>query len=382
MIRVSHASCLLSLLALFFVLTASAETIKLGGPRQVVAEVTPVAEKGNWLVVLQMRPVECFDQAMNRKVQQRLGCNYALEALARMLKADTLSARSCKCEDMSQEKGRVTMQIRIGGACQEKDKPAASGVSSFPVQTVVATSRGLLSREADWTSTIESFQKTMQEECRLVFAHTPFGDENALRLVQCEEDMLNGHKSLKAEIGKDTALLQIERTRLLAQCDDAARSLDALLKGYGECLEVADRFQNVEIEAAFVPLLLGSPLLMEGGEARMLITPDGRRAMVSVGTAEIRNRSAKDQLRQRKVAQTRAVRQLVLWCQSHVTAKNIMTESTVVSTDGENTAVEETARYDEITTEEAEGIVKGLPVIGTWTSKDGQVFYLAIGEFL
>ena len=36
----------------------------------------------------------------------------------------------------------------------------------------------------------------------------------------------------------------------------------------------------------------------------------------------------------------------------------------------------------EITESRAKGIVAGLPVIGTWKSKDGAMFYLAVGGFV
>ena len=358
---------------------ASAETVELGGPRKISAEI--IKQGKDWLVVLRMRPVQCFDQAMNRKVQQRLGCDYALLALAKILKTGTLTTTSCHCQSMSHENNVVAMQIQIKGV--RKNVVTAQKDIEFSQKTVNSSSESLLTYADDWSRTINSVKQTIQEDFKLVFAHVPFDDENMLQLAQLEEDFRQGCNVLKAKIKEDIQLLQIERNQLLVQCETDGKELMRQMKRLGKLLENAERFHDVQIEAAYAMALLDSPVLMiNGDDVKVMTDVDGRRMIVSVGKAEIRNTSAKDRIRQIKAAQMRATRQLLLWTNSHVTTKTIMTEQTIVSKTGNETHVDEIETYQEITKEEAEGVVKGLPTIGTWTSKDNQIFYLAIGSFL
>jgi hypothetical protein len=175
----------------------------------------------------------------------------------------------------------------------------------------------------------------------------------------------------------------LERSPLLDQCGSDEKALTREMKKIGKLLENAERFHDVQIEAAYAMALLDSPILMmNGDDVKVMTDVDGRRIIVSVGKAEIRNTNAKDRIRQIKAAQMRATRQLLLWTESHITTKSTMTEQTIVTKTGNETHVDEIETYQEITKEEAEGVVKGLPTIGTWTSKDNQIFYLAIGSFL
>lgn len=367
------------LLTLTFTLMASAETVELGGPRKISAEI--IKQGKEWLVVLRMRPVQCFDQAMNRKVQQKLGCDYALLALAKMLKTGTLTATSCHCQSMSQGKNVVTMQFLIKGV-RKNVVTAKNDTESFQ-KTEDTSSESLLTYADDWSRTISSFKRTIQEDFKLVFAHVPFDDENMLQLAQLEEDFQQGCNVIKAKIKEDIQLLEIERNQLLVQCEDDAKELMRQMKRLGKLLENAERFHDVQIEAAYAPALLASPILMTNGDDVKVMTDiNGRRMIISVGKAVIRNENAKDKIRQIKAAQMHALQRLLLWTESHITTKITMTEQTIVSKTGNETHVDEIETYQEITKEEAEGVVKGLPTIGTWTSKDNQIFYLAIGSFL
>ena len=369
----------LFLLVLAFTFLVSAESVELGGPRKISAEITKQGK--DWLVLLRMRPVQCFDQAMNRKVQQKLGYDYALVALAKMLKTGTLSATSCHCQGMSQEKNVVTLQILIKGV--RKNVVTAKKDTDSSQITVNTSSESLLTSADDWSRTISSFKRTIQEDLKLVFVHVPFDDENVIQLTQMEEDFRQGYNVLKAKIKEDIQLLQLERSPLLDQCESDEKAMTSEMKKIGKLLENAERFHDVQIEAAYAMALLDSPILMmNGDDVKVMTDADGRRMIISVGKAEIRNTSAKDRIRQIKAAQMRAIRQLLLWTESHITTKSTMTEQTIVTKTGNETHVDEIETYQEITKEEADGVVKGLPTIGTWTSKDNQIFYLAIGSFL
>ncbi len=379
---------LLQVALCFFLLTpvfmASAETIELGGPRKVVAEFT--SQDDVWQVVLSMVPVRCFNQAMNAKVQKQLGCDYALSALAQLLHSDALAVAYCRCEGMSEGNGVVTMKLRIGGVRRKAVAMFADrqlSVSNLPDDNAAEIRQGsLLSCAEDWLHVIANFKQAVLGEGAKVFAHMPLDDENDLILAEWENDFRNGYRSMQEKLKADIELLTMERDELLLEADQAAEEILEQMKRYGELLGNANRFQNVNLDSAYASALLGQPLLMETGGANVLTTIDGVRMVVSVGTAEIRESSPRESIRQRKVAQTRAEGQLVSWLKSRVNVQTTMKEKVFVIQDDSGVTTIASESFEEIIRESAEGVISGLQPIGTWTSKDNQIFYLAVGRLL
>ncbi|MBP5641385.1 MAG: hypothetical protein J6X55_18050 [Victivallales bacterium] len=373
----------------FFLLTsvfmASAETIELGGPRKVVAEL--VSQGDVWNVTLRMVPVKCFDQAMNAKVQKQLGCDYALSALAQLLHSDALAVAYCRCEGMSEGNGIVTMKIRIGGVRRKVNTAMSSGkqpaLSSLSDGNAAEIRQGsLLSSAEDWSHVIANFKQAVLGEGAKVFAHMPLDDENDLILAEWENDFRNGYRSMQEKLKADIELLTMERDELLLEADQAAEEILEQMKRYGELLGNANRFQNVNLDSAYASALLAEPLLMETGGANVLTAIDGARMVVSVGIAEIRKPSSQESIRQRKVAQTRAEGQLVSWLKSRVNVQTTMKEKVFVIQDDSGVTTIASESFEEIIRESAEGVISGLQPIGTWTSKDNQIFYLAVGRLL
>jgi hypothetical protein len=63
-----------------------------------------------------------------------------------------------------------------------------------------------------------------------------------------------------------------------------------------------------------------------------------------------------------------------------VTATSVMEDKTVVRVEnGKETAESEETLSEKVTTE-ARGMIRGMPVIGTWTDKDQTLYFLAIGK--
>lgn len=375
---------LLSSICLFLLTSyvASAETIELGGPRRVVAEFTSQAD--GWIAILRMIPVKCFNQAMNTKVQKQLGCDYALTALTRLLQADAISVSSCRCEGMSEENGIVTMTIRIGGVHKQTVNATHSKKSEGPRRQENNEERqgSLLSCADDWSHIIDNFKQAVLDEGNKVFAHSPFDDENALALAEWEEEFRSDSRAMQEKLKSDIELLSVEREELLTKLNKCTEEVLDQMKRCGELLECAEHFQDVTLDSAFASALLSDPILMEVGGVKVLTTIDGTRMVISVGTTEIREPSAKETLRQKKVAQMRAESQLVRWTESHVSTRTTMKEEHRISTNGSGVEAQITEDFQEITKEEAEGIVKGMAPIGTWSSLDNQIFYLAIGRIL
>ena len=346
-----------------------------------------VSQGDVWNVTLRMVPVKCFDQTMNAKVQRKLGCDYALSALAQLLHSDTLSVSYCRCEGMSEDNGVAVMEIRIGGVRKpgivDKSDVPQKQLSPLPDGNAPEIHQGsLLSCAGDWSHVIANFKQVVLGEGDKVFAHMPLDDENNLILADWEDDFRQDFRAMQEKIKTDIELLTMERDELLLEAGQAAEEIQKQMMRYGELLENANRFQNVNFDSAYASALLAEPILMETGGANVLTTIDGTRMVVAVGTAEIRASSPRESIRQRKVAQARAEGQLVSWVKSRVNTRTTITEKVFAIQDGSGATTITSDSFEEIVRESAEGVISGLQPIGTWTSKDNQIFYLAIGRLL
>jgi hypothetical protein len=113
------------------------------------------------------------------------------------------------------------------------------------------------------------------------------------------------------------------------------------------------KFRDVEVEERFSKHLYGNVLHMEATGAKLIPLPDGQRVIVSVASTVLKDGSAKDLLRAEKVCKVKALASLAA-------EKNV-------------------SELLHVTKTRVEEIARDLPVVGKWRSKDGEVFYLAIG---
>lgn len=142
----------------------------------------------------------------------------------------------------------------------------------------------------------------------------------------------------------------------------------------------SDRFSAVEIVPPFDRCLLANPLLMEVTGAKIIALPGKRSVIVAVASTVMKDNSSADRLRAEKVCRAKALAYVV---QERKGVQVFHTEeskdkTTVVHRDGKETG-KSVSEYLEITKTKVEGIAKDMPVVGRWKSKDGKVFYLAIG---
>jgi len=144
-----------------------------------------------------------------------------------------------------------------------------------------------------------------------------------------------------------------------------------------------DKFSEVEIDEAFVPYLTANPLLMELTGATIVRLPKGRSVVISVASTAIKDGSAQDRLRAEKVCRVKALAGVVAERQGvQVAHSEELNEKTVIVLDGEKETGTSVSEFLQITKTKVEGIAKDMPVVGRWKSKDGQVFYLAIGAIV
>jgi len=146
---------------------------------------------------------------------------------------------------------------------------------------------------------------------------------------------------------------------------------------------VSTMFSDVEIDEAFAPYLTANPLLMELSGAKIIRLPKGRSVVISVASTVIKDGTAQDRLRAEKVCRVKALASVVAEKQGvQVAHSEELNEKTVVVLDGEEEKGTSVTELLQITKTKVEGIAKDMPVIGRWKSKDGQVFYLAIGAIV
>lgn len=142
----------------------------------------------------------------------------------------------------------------------------------------------------------------------------------------------------------------------------------------------ADRFSDVRIEKPFDRYLLAYPLLMESTGAKVIKLPKKRSVILAIASTVLKDHSPDERLRAEKVCKLKAFAAMVQERQGVQVfhAEESRDKTVVVNVDGKEhgTSVSESL---EVTKTKVEGIAKDLPVVGRWKSKEGDVFYLAIG---
>lgn len=149
------------------------------------------------------------------------------------------------------------------------------------------------------------------------------------------------------------------------------------------CIAAEPQFSDVVIEKQFKPYLLSNPLLMEVTGAKVIRQKNGQTVLLSVASTVLKDDSAKDRLRAEKVCRTKALAGIVAEKKGvqvcHVESLN---EKTEVVIDEKGETGKSVSELIQVTQTKVEGIARDMAVIGRWRSKDGEVFYLALGSRL
>ncbi|NIA12254.1 MAG: hypothetical protein GWP10_21685 [Nitrospiraceae bacterium] len=127
----------------------------------------------------------------------------------------------------------------------------------------------------------------------------------------------------------------------------------------------------------FVSLLQASPLLRQNGGVRGFILDGDKKVLIAVGSAPFKGSYAKA----RRVAQLKAVRSLL----GH--RDGIKLSAVEYLEDWEHLRFSEgreqhmlISHFLSVHEEQVSGIVKVLPIVGTWKAQDGRLLHVAIGR--
>jgi hypothetical protein len=149
---------------------------------------------------------------------------------------------------------------------------------------------------------------------------------------------------------------------------------------FGQCLD-KKKYVDLTAEEEFLPLLATMPLQMEAGGAKLFNKGDGSIWLVSIGVTEARQAISGELLRRQMVAKSKAQANAVATLNGEsVKAVTILEDKMVTRIENgvEKAVAEET--LNESIVIEARGVLKGMPVVASWLSIDGKLFYVAIGQ--
>jgi len=120
---------------------------------------------------------------------------------------------------------------------------------------------------------------------------------------------------------------------------------------------------------------------LETGGAKVLRKKDGSLWLVAIGLTDAREGGATELMRRRTVGIAKAQAAAVAALNGEkVTATSVLSEiaTTGIKNGKETGSVEETLTESVIT--QSKGIIKGMPLVGSWMDKGRQLAFFAIGK--
>jgi hypothetical protein len=139
-------------------------------------------------------------------------------------------------------------------------------------------------------------------------------------------------------------------------------------------------FSEVLLDKGFARYLQTNALLMATAGAKVIRLEDGRKVVLAVGSTALKDNSAVERLRAERVCRIHAEASLAAEKQGVQIARlERLEETTRVVLEEDKEKGRSVSELLQITTTQVAGLVRGMPVVGRWKSKAGDVFYLAIG---
>ena len=138
-------------------------------------------------------------------------------------------------------------------------------------------------------------------------------------------------------------------------------------------------FSDVEIEDEFYPYLTARKSLMQTTGVKEFRTPDKKRVIVCVVSTSSKGKNGSAIAKMIKVCRIKAQVELLKADGYELSACTKAEDRMVRVSDGKNEKIKTISLFLDVAEEKVNGVVRSWPVIGTWFSKDGEEFYLAIG---
>lgn len=353
------------------------------GPRNPQALVDETATQYNLQV--QMLPVSAFDPPTNDKLTLAKSRSVAYMALARHLKippTSELSVAGLQITDKSMDGSLMVVQVALPKS-GVKISPRVENVPAQPMSIGNAPAiqpgpvgSSLLTRAGDYRDSARQLRDIFMEQ--IDSSATP--DLTDEIIADLEQAISEKFEMLGKDMDADMLLLTVER-------DELRPEMKAMQDGLIEKLRQMVNLRAVSsmvAEEPFASCLKADPILLQIGGSRIIVLPETNKCVVvSVASTAVKDNAAPDRVRMQKVCRSKALAELLSQEKGLQVkyALQAIDQTIVVFRDNK----EETASLEstlETTSAQVEGFVQGLPVVATWYSAAGDMFFLAIGTIV
>ena len=371
MIMKKSCFCLVLLLTAFVVFSATKVEIK--SDKSTVAEVEKIRAKQLFAVSLTFVPVTTLDVVANDEMTEVLAQFFAEEALSSYLKspkAVDFSKTECIVRKKSEKQCSLTYEIPLSAVTDvpQRQHTIVLGASSVSAETLV-----------------QDFRSTCFRDLRVAEAVFLERIKSCKGKDQLAQKINDAFAALEKRINDDDALFISEKEELLAKANKVKAFLLKKLSPNDAALQTdapqdsAANISHAVFLPEFKPFLLNDPILLDAGGCKAFRTEDGKIVLIAVGNAEVKDQSAKDRIRRRKIAEQRAFGELAKHREVEVTFFSERHKTTTISS---SNGVEK-GSLQKITssriTIRAQAYFEEMITVGTWYSLDGKIFYLAKG---
>ena len=350
------------------------------GPRNPQAVVDETATQ--YTLQVQMLSVSAFDPPTNDKLTLAKTRGVAFMALARHLKippTSELSVTGLQITDKHMDGSRIFVQVALPKS-GVKISPRTESAPAQPTATGYALAiqpgpvgSSLLTRVGDYRDSARQLRDIFLEQ--IDSSATPELTDEII--ADLEQSISEKFEMLGKDMDADMLLLAVER-------DELRPEMKAIYDGLIERLSHTANLRAVSSFVAaepFAACLKADPILLQVGGSRIIVLPRTNQAViVSVASTAVKDNAAADRVRMQKICRSKALAELLaqekglqvkyaLWAED---------KTVVVYEDGK----EETASLEgtlETTSAQVEGFVQAMPVVATWYSAAGDMFFLAIG---
>lgn len=142
-------------------------------------------------------------------------------------------------------------------------------------------------------------------------------------------------------------------------------------------------FSDVEIDDEFLPFLTAKKRFMTSSGVKEFTVPGKKdRIIVCIVSVASKGNSARAIANMTKVCRIKAQVELLKTQGVEMSAFTQVADKVVSTDDGKQQKVKSLSTYLNVVEERVDGVIKAMPVIGTWFSKDKTEFYLATGIIL
>lgn len=373
-------SCFCLILLLVTSVAFPAVKIELKSDKSASAEVAEDKAKQLFSVSLSFLPVSTLDAVTNDEMTEILAQFFAEEALSSYLKSPrTVDFAKAKCIVHKKNEKRCVLTYDIPITAISDVKSEQQSISDEAIRKYFAS--------ASSDTLLQDFRSACFHDLRIaeaVFMEQIKNCKDKKRLTQKIDDAFS---ALIKKINADDALFLSEKEELQTKANSIKRFLlNNLSVAAPSAKSQPDDLQNTSgniTHATFLPefkpFLLSDPILLDIGGCKAFRTEDGKTVLIAVGTAEVKNQSAKDRILRQKIAEQRAFGELAKHQHVKIVDFSQQEKQITIKHINKKESSSSIKKNYRKTTVAADAYVSRMKTIGTWYSADQQIFYLAKG---